>query len=283
MKTFYCPEMNVSRNSSFSPSAGKPRELITYLKMNNVPLELDSDFEPLTREDLSLAHDKVMVHGILDLKRSNGFANQSQSVADSLPYTSGSFYAAAAYALLNKENAFSPTSGFHHANYARCGGFCTFNGLMIAAIKLKNETKVKQIGIIDCDVHFGDGTENIRRELKIDWIKHYTFGAHEIRPNKAEQWLIDFEKELQLYKSMDIIFYQAGADPHINDPLGGVLTTEQMEKRDELVFSTFHKLGIPVVWNLAGGYQEPLEKVLSLHQTTYEIALKYKIVNNKKL
>ena len=77
---------------------------------------------------------------------------------------------------------------------------------------------------------------------------------------------------------MDIIFYQAGADPHINDPLGGSLTTEQMRKRDELVFKTFSKLGIPVVWNLAGGYQDPIEKVLALHKTTYEIALKYSAV-----
>ena len=49
------------------------------------------------------------------------------------------------------------------------------------------------------------------------------------------------------------MIYQAGADPHIDDPLGGILTTKQMSWRDRQVFEQLgHK---PLVWNLAGGYQ----------------------------
>lgn len=80
---------------------------------------------------------------------------------------------------------------------------------------------------------------------------------------------------MMLWRDVDVFFYQAGADPHIDDPLGGSLTTHEMKMRDELVFRTAWELGKPVVWNLAGGYQQPLEKVLELHQTTYEIGLKY--------
>lgn len=275
MKTFFKPEMNASGNSSFSPSAAKPKQLMDYIKSNDLPLDIENNFKPLTVSDLSLAHDEAMVNGILNLTVNNGFGNRSVEVARSLPYTSGSFYAAALYALKAQTNAFSPTSGFHHACHNSAGGFCSFNGLMVAAQKLKKETKIKKIGIIDCDAHFGNGTEDIIKKLELNWIKHYTFGAHGIGPRNAEQWLIEFEAELEKYKSMDIIFYQAGADPHINDPLGGSLTTEQMRRREELVFKTFSKLGIPVVWNLAGGYQNPIEKVLDLHKTTYEIALKY--------
>jgi acetoin utilization deacetylase AcuC-like enzyme len=278
MKTFFRPEMNVSGNNSFSPSAGKPEKLIKYLIKNNLELSLVENFEQISREDFYLAHDKEFVTGILDLKTSNGFNNRSAEVARSLPYTTGSFYAAAEYALRNKENAFSPTSGFHHAGFKNATGFCTFNSLMVTALKLKNLNLIEKVGIIDCDTHYGDGTENIIKRKSIDWIRHYTFGEHGIRPSNAEQWLNDFKAELEKYKSMDIIFYQAGADPHINDPLGGSLTTEQMLRRDELVFKTFSKLGIPVVWNLAGGYQDPIEKVLDLHKTTYEIALKYTAV-----
>jgi len=70
----------------------------------------------------------------------------------------------------------------------------------------------------------------------------------------------------------DVVLYQAGADPHVDDPLGGWLTTEQLRRRDARVFQTFARLGVPVAWNLAGGYQrEPdgsIPKVLEIHDNT---------------
>jgi hypothetical protein len=35
----------------------------------------------------------------------------------------------------------------------------------------------------------------------------------------------------------DIILYQAGADTHVDDPLGGLLTSDQMRERDRIMFS----------------------------------------------
>ncbi len=69
-------------------------------------------------------------------------------------------------------------------------------------------------------------------------------------------------------KDCDVILYQAGADPHIDDPLGGWLTTRQLFERDQHVFESAAELGIPVAWNLAGGYQTPLRKVLTIHDGT---------------
>lgn len=275
MKTFFRPEMNVKGNNSSSPSAGKPKKFIEYLLKHKLPLELVENFEPLARSDFYLAHDEAIVNGILDLAIPNGFGNKLEEVARSLPFTSGSFYAAAEYAVKNHANTFSPTSGFHHASFDSPGGFCTFNGIAVTALKLKNEGLVEKIGIVDCDQHYGNGTEDIIQLFELNWINHYTFGNEGIRPTNAERWLIDFERELKEFKDNEIIFYQAGADPHVDDPLGGNLTTSQMKKRDEIVFSTFQRLGVPVVWNLAGGYQKPLDIVLDLHKTTYEIALKH--------
>ena len=51
-------------------------------------------------------------------------------------------------------------------------------------------------------------------------------------------------------------------------PLGGWPTTRQLHERDRLVFETAAELGIPVAWNLAGGYQTPLRKVLKIHDNT---------------
>jgi nucleoside-diphosphate-sugar epimerase len=64
-----------------------------------------------------------------------------------------------------------------------------------------------------------------------------------------------------------------GHGSHEDDPLGGWLTTEEMVERDRIVFETLARKGIPVAWNLAGGYQEPIERVLGLHSDTMRVAL----------
>lgn len=133
MKIFFRPEQNVSGNISFSPSAGKPHQFVDYLKAKGLSVEIDDGFSPLTRAEMSLAHDPKFVNSVLDLHILNGFGNKLKSVADSLPYTSGSFLAAAREALKTGFNACSPTSGFHHAGYDFARDFCTFNGLVIAA------------------------------------------------------------------------------------------------------------------------------------------------------
>lgn len=35
--------------------------------------------------------------------------------------------------------------------------------------------------------------------------------------------------------SYDLVIYQAGADMHVDDPLGGIMTTDEMRQRDDLV------------------------------------------------
>ena len=72
----------------------------------------------------------------------------------------------------------------------------------------------------------------------------------------------------------DIVLYQAGADPHINDPLGSLgMTTEQMFDRDRIVFQRCKERRVPVLFVLAGGYQEPIEtKLLPLHVNTFRAA-----------
>jgi acetoin utilization deacetylase AcuC-like enzyme len=80
-------------------------------------------------------------------------------------------------------------------------------------------------------------------------------------------------KAIEDCQDVDLVIYQAGADPHVHDPLGAVLTGAQMAKRDHAVFASFK--GRPLVWNLAGSYQRDvnggIEPVLKLHRTTVEI------------
>lgn len=49
----------------------------------------------------------------------------------------------------------------HHAERGEAMGFCYFNNVAIAARYLQMEWKVQRVGIIDFDVHHGNGTQHI--------------------------------------------------------------------------------------------------------------------------
>lgn len=277
MKVVYRPEQTAQGNQSFSPSAGKPALFVDLIK-DKPGIEIFSDWEPVSREDFYLVHDKANVDAILEGRKANGFGNSSQAVADSLPYTSGSFYHAARIAL-QEGIAISPTSGFHHASFNQTMGYCTFNGLMVAAVLLKRADLVDSIGIIDFDMHWGNGTMDIIRRLNIDYIKHMAF-SDQIGKD-YDLWLVGLYASLEAkFDGSTLLLYQAGADPHIDDPLGGELTTEQMRLRDRNVFRFAHDNKIPIAWNLAGGYQKPIEKVLELHFNTVEECLGAFLIEN---
>lgn len=339
MKVFYTPKQ-AADSGSFSPSAAKP-PLVVAAWQAAVNIEI-MPVPALTEDDLAMAHQRKYVRNVLKGKRSNGFGNCSPEIARSLPYTSGSMYAAARHAAVTGESCASPTSGFHHAGWDHGGGFCTFNGLMVAACMLKAEGLVNKVAIIDFDQHYGNGTDGIIRDRKINWINHLTFGNLAIRTRKSEafalrrpaleflhslaptvsrgwveddmgevlpndedmdqlddtlfaedddtpanldnwsgwggwedrgisvdRWLRELPRAIaELVAGCDLVIYQAGADPHIDDPLGGSLTTEDMRRRDRIVFDTCRTMGVPVAWNLAGGYQTPIEKVIALHVNT---------------
>jgi acetoin utilization deacetylase AcuC-like enzyme len=71
------------------------------------------------------------------------------------------------------------------------------------------------------------------------------------------------------------VLYQAGADPHVDDPLGGFLTTAQLAERDRQVFAGLQAQGIPTAWDLAGGYQQPLSKVIEIHVNSVRESLRH--------
>ena len=85
---------------SFSPSAAKPALAVASWQQLGIPLDI-RNFEPLTRNQIKLAHDPAFVDALLDCGISNGFGNRSRAVATSLPYTTGSMLAAAQEALRN--------------------------------------------------------------------------------------------------------------------------------------------------------------------------------------
>lgn len=266
LPVFYSSHM-VADAQSFSPSASKPRYVMESWRELGVPLDVQAP-APLARELLYRAHRSKYVDGVLDLAIDNGFGNRLPQVAESLRHTCGAMLAAARCAIANGRVAIAPCSGFHHARYGSGGGFCTLNGLMVAALELKAAGEVERIGILDFDQHYGDGTDDIIETLGIDWIEHFTAGAHYHTASQAGSFLRRIPRIVDSMRDCDVILYQAGADPHIDDPLGGWLTTDQLRERDRQVFAAAGALAVPVAWDLAGGYQSPLRKILDIHDNT---------------
>lgn len=275
MRIFYRPEQSVATRS-FSPSSKKPALLMERWakEFPKVPV---LSFNPVTTGDLCLAHRPAYVKDVMSGRAENGFGNFDPAVAKSLPYTVGSMVAASMYAFQSGENTMSPTSGFHHANWEFGGGFCTFNGLMVAASMVLS-AGAEKIAIIDCDVHYGDGTDDIltRMDLRAK-VDHWTLGA--LPPAFHDENLFRglFLRMLERTDA-DLVIYQAGADAHEKDPLGGWQSTDLMQWRDRMLFNVMASKGIPVAWNLAGGYFRDkagtIRPVLDLHTTTMREALR---------
>lgn len=268
-------------SGGYSPSGSKPAAVVADWQAHGLPIEI-CDFQPVTAEDLCLAHDTGYVDAVLSGWANNGHGNNLPEVTGACLWTCGSMVAAARAAMVDGI-ACSPSSGFHHAGYDSGGGFCTFNGLIVTVEKLRTESVVNKVGIIDCDAHYGNGTDDIIELLNLgNHIQHWTFG-------REFGWMKDFRQHKLLsavgraIKKMkaagvDLILYQAGADPHVDDPLGGYMTTDEMRERDAFVFDACRAHGMPVAWNLAGGYQRDadgrIDAVLDLHRATATEALR---------
>jgi acetoin utilization deacetylase AcuC-like enzyme len=64
----------------------------------------------------------------------------------------------------------------------------------------------------------------------------------------------------------DLVFYNAGVDPHVDDRLGRLaLTAAGLERRERLVLESCLKAGAPVAGVVGGGYAPDLEQLARLH------------------
>lgn len=271
---FFSDEV-IADADSFAPGGSKPKPAIDAWRAAGIPIDI-RPIVPVTVEELSAAHDPDYVMDVLGSLIDNGFRNRRPDVARSLPFTSGAMLCAARHALEHGV-ACAPVSGFHHAGYAQASGYCTFNGLIVTAVRLLAEGKVRRIMILDADMHLGNGTDELIERLALaDKVDNISLARWFATPAQGQRYLDCIERESARFNQYNLVIYQAGADVHVDDPLGGILTTEQMRIRDEIVFKAACSAATPLAWNLAGGYQKPLSVLLALHtQTMRECAKAY--------
>lgn len=179
-------------------------------------------------------------------------------------------------------------SGLHHARREHGAGFCTFNGLAIAARTLRGEG-VGRILIVDLDAHCGGGThsliegvEGIRQlDIAVDAFDHYAPADGNTLDllDSPATYLPTLQRRLAALDAapFDLCLYNAGMDPHEDCPVGGLagLDATLIAQRERMVFDWCRRRGLPVAFALAGGYVGPrlgVEGLVGLHRLTLEAA-----------
>jgi acetoin utilization deacetylase AcuC-like enzyme len=113
----------------------------------------------------------------------------------------------------------------HHASAESCWGFCSFNNIAVALARLKSDGFISSAFILDFDLHFGDGTDNIFGGTKMIYFQP--------KYQHRQHFMSELEQILQEAKGYDILAVSAGFDRHIDD-WGGQLTTEDYESIGKL-------------------------------------------------
>jgi acetoin utilization deacetylase AcuC-like enzyme len=133
----------------------------------------------------------------------------------------------------------------HHASAGSCWGFCFFNNMAVAIEALKQQGKIRSAYILDFDLHFGDGTENILGRR--NYVAIHNPGSHD-----RAAYLAEVEEELSRFPA-DIIGISAGFDNHRQD-WGGLLSTEDYREMGRMARSAARRNGGGCFAILEGGY-----------------------------
>ncbi|MDZ7680637.1 MAG: histone deacetylase [Fodinibius sp.] len=180
--------------------------------------------------------------------------------------------------------------GTHHAMPDYGEGFCVFNDVAVAIRVLQQSMWARNILVIDCDVHQGNGTAEICNDnpdvftFSLHGAKNYPFIkppssldiglADETGDDEYLQTLGDALDDIFACFDPDLVFYLGGIDPLETDHFGRLsLSPEGLKQRDRAVVKKVVSADVPLVLLLSGGYAPTLEQTVKAHALMYEAAL----------
>jgi acetoin utilization deacetylase AcuC-like enzyme len=249
--------------------------------------------EPASDDDLLLVHEAQWVD-----KLRHGTLTYQDILTLEIPYSeemAEAFWLAAGGTLMAARQAlaggvgFNLGGGFHHAFPGHGEGFCAINDMAVAIRRLQKDGAIKRAMVVDCDVHHGNGTAAIfTGDPSVFTLSIHQFNNYpsEKPPSSLDIHLADgigdaeylhrlgngYRAALSLFKP-ELVVYVAGADPYLEDQLGGLsLTFDGLMERDRLVMWTALTHHVPVAIVLAGGYALNVEDTITIHANTAAVA-----------
>ncbi len=190
----------------------------------------------------------------------------------------------------------------HHAEADRSMGFCYFNNVAIAARYIQSEWGIQRIGIMDFDVHHGNGTQSIFESDPT--VFYYSIHEHPsfafpgtgrafekgsgdgvgftrnypVLPGQGDDEYIsimdtDFTPLMDQY-APEVMLVSAGFDAHVDDDMSGIsLTTDGFTYVMERIVDIANKhSGGRIISVLEGGYS--LKRLPELVNNHIEILLR---------
>lgn len=247
---------------------------------------------PVTGEQLLAAHDAAYVDAVRtgeprELAESQDFVWDPQLWTMVCASTGGVI--AAARAARRDGVAGSLSSGLHHARRATGAGYCTFNGLALAALDALAQGARSAL-VLDLDAHCGGGTHSLladdsRVQLAdvsvSDFDQYQPAGANRLTlVEDAARYLPEIERMLAAVERdepYDLCLYNAGMDPYQGCDIGGLagVTHETLAERERLVFEWLPAHARAAAFVLAGGYSGrdlSQDELVALHRLTIEAA-----------
>jgi len=247
----------------------------------------------LTFEEIAAVHDPDYVTAVQSgeprgLAESQGFG-WDPGMWQSVTASTGGVIAAAKEAMANGV-AGSLSGGLHHARRDRGSGFCTFNGLAIAA-KAALAAGAESVLIIDVDAHCGGGTHSLIKnddrirqiDVSVDSFDHYEATGRNTMDlvQNADQYLTIIAGRLSELdregRKPGFCLYNSGMDPDERCRIGGMtgITDSVLRERERTVFDWFTHRSIPIAFVIAGGYAGGAmeqQSLVALHRMTVSTA-----------
>ena len=238
-------------------------------------------------ETVALAHPRDYVEAIREASPREGMIGldgdtsmSPGSLEAALRAAGGAVMAVDEVIAKKTDNAFVATRPpGHHAETARPMGFCIFNSVAVAARHAQKKHGLARVGIVDFDVHHGNGTQEIfwsdpsvmycsthqmplypGTGAKSERGDHDNIVNAPLRAGDGGQQLREAMETTILPRleafGPDLVIISSGFDAHTRDPLGGLNFTE-----DDFAWATRklmdladRRSGGRVVSVLEGGY-----------------------------
>ncbi len=179
--------------------------------------------------------------------------------------------------------------GTHHAHPGFGSGFCIFNDCAVAARVLLDHGDVKQLMLLDLDVHQGDGTAAcFSEEPRVFTLSVHAASNFPLRKVSSDldiplpdgtsddtylQTIGDQLPQLLDRVRPELVIYNAGVDPHRDDRLGRLALSDQgLLMRDRLVLDACLRRKIPIATVIGGGYDD-LSPLVVRHALVIRAAL----------